>query len=280
MAGTIGAMTEDYDARYAELIGPYQQALAAGDDKLADGLAWQITQTARGLLFTAVRRGHGGQYSSEVAEDAVTDALMDVLAMARTFDPGRNVTFSQWLKSRNAPWRATLAASLDAATYRTELKPTEKRVLALAYATIADFRQRTGREPSSVELQELLEKAMAEREEDNAEAAARNVRSGFSAAARDVQNLLTGTRTPVHPDTAGEDGQDMWDAVMGFDQDPTASKACEQDDSAKLARLAGVDLGDVKLSAKERERAMARMGSPHAQFAFLAARAVQAGSAP
>jgi hypothetical protein len=253
-----------------------------------------IVQTARGLLVKVVREkaSEKGMRDEEAIEDLVTDASLSVLSMARKFDPSRNVTFAQFLKAGQSEWKRHVTQMISQLRWGPDISDAQGQLLETANGIISEHINRTGKRPSAEKLQELLRQAESDwaggKGDDDATTAAlkRNVRSGYSAALRDVELLLAATSNPTRPDSfEGSNGD--WDLVEslrsdrdGRELDPVEAMVEDtdiMDTMLRTSKLAGLSLEDLtlvlttedKLGRAKKNVAVARMSAPHAQYAHL-----------
>ena len=245
--------TAGWDEEYIVGVAAYQKASPGTD--AANDAAKQILGAAEGLLRKAVAESVDKE--DELFSDAMAAAREAVLSMALEFDEKRNITFAQWLKYRKSPWRAAVSEGLEDWRNGARLKVPEKKALSVARGVSSAYFEEHGHWPSDHEVVTLVQKAVEANEAEDETSAARNLRSGFTAAVRDLPELLAGSRTPLHPDTAGSEGEDMWDLI---------AVETEHDKDDLLAILAG--LSGAGLPGKKNKEE--RMNCAHAQWAWLA----------
>ena len=238
-------------------------ALTLSDPKVspkdASAAADEVVRLARGLICAALSDHQVvlSQLDKDCEEFIITDTLVEVLTMARHYDPSRGVPFAKWLTSAHAPWRSRLESAISEARFGPHMSRAEREVTQLAQVIISEHMSVHGVEPSPKQLRAALDARTAPRAETNSEEMsvlqARNRKSGFAAAVENVEALLQ-FQTQTYPDADLEGRQ--WD-VFKVEDDGFSTVDAEAETTAWV-RLAG-DLSD-------KTRAANRMACPHAQW--------------
>ena len=245
-------------AGYAQAVEQYQRGTDAQKNAAGDALV----RSARGLILLAIkdRPNCMASFDDHQRDSVIDDTLLEVLTMAKKYDPEKGVTFSQWLSSTSAPWRTALAAHITSQTAGPYLRRAERDVLRVAHGVIKQFRTENESDPTARELDVLMEAAVNDfaisKGKTLEQARQDNVRSGFSRAMASVHQLLTAEQYTTFLD---EENNEI--AEIPHLTDSNIQAVVDQTELADLVSLAG--------NVNNKEAAANRLAAPHAQWIFL-----------
>lgn len=251
---------------YDELLRDYKSAtIAASRERALETLILEIKPLVEFALWDGAS---ADVLSAHEREEAVDDALLEIIKMADNYTSDRGLTFHQYVTARNAPWRKSLNSATVRALNGGNATRAELDVLRIAFKIIQDYNATWGKDPDTVVLQELLNEYVVDQvrlKNKNLETQIKaNNKSGFSAAIRNIETLLQ-SRKQEHPDTS-EGG---WKTVDLTHQENDLSETYANDALLESwEKLAGLP-NDGNYTKAALEDARNRMSSPHAQWFHL-----------